>query len=471
MKTIVATLALAVLSVPCASNAIASDVVLTARQRDKVGLTIYNRFGVVRDVRSASLPRGIVDVDYQDIPVTIDPTSVRVFSVGKKDLFSVQQQAYEYDLLNRESLLRRYIGKKLTYSSVVEGGKTHERVLREGILLSINPEIVKFGDEIEISPEGTISLPSIPQSLKTIPTLIWKVNNRVHGPQSINTSYIADGLSWSADYRLDLNNDETAGNLSVWVSIQNESGADYAGADIDMVAGDVRRTRVINRPQYAGASDAVMMKMESTPVTGQPFFDYYLFHLPSPIDLINKQTTQYRLMTVDNVAVAKSYVLETNVNNGQLQRPQEDRFDVRFAFDNKKETGLGVPLPKGRFRVFKASNDGVPKFLGENNVPNTPRNEHVAVTVGKTFDLIAEHTQTSYRRTGERSVEVGYKVKLRNRKQQKVVVKLDEKIFGDWTITRETLEGKRVDSSTQEYAVTLKPDSETSFEYVAKISY
>ena len=465
MKSLVISVGLVLVSFAAYGDS--TNLTLSKKDRRQVDLTIYNDFAVVREIRRTILPRGIVDVDYQDVPSTIDPTSVRAASVGKEDLFGIQQQTYHYDLLNRKSLLEHYIGKKLKYSRNIEENGTYERVLREGILLSIDPEIVKFGDEVEISPEGVISLPYIPEGLRTIPTLTWRINNRVKGVQSIETSYLADGFSWDAEYRLDLNDDETTGDLSIWVDVQNQSGADYDSASVYLVAGDVRRAEA---PRPVVRPEAAMMRMQSDMATGKPFFEYYMYTMRGAVDLKNNEKKQFRLTSAENVSVRKSYALTTEIGSRQLQEPVKDRFDVRFAFDNTKGSGLGTPLPKGRFRVFK-SEGGAPQLLGEDYLAHTPRGETGSVTVGKAFDLVAEHTQTSYRRVGERGVEVAYKVALRNRKDQKVSVTLNEKFYGDWSITQQSEPGKRIDSTTQQFVLALDPGSERSLTYTARIGF
>jgi len=449
----------------------ADDFVISPADRTQVGLTVYHDFGVVRDVRSVTLPTGIVSLDFQGIPGSIEPSSVRVTSIGKEDLFNVLRQTYRYDLLNKESLLRLYIGKKLKYSRTIQEGKKYERVLREGTLLALDPEIVKFGDEIEISPHGTISLPYIPEGLKTSPTLIWQIDNRVQDPQSIETSYITGGLTWNADYRLDLNDDETAGNLALWVSVKNTSGVDYPGAELDLVAGDVKRTQARGAPTYPHPAEAALMRMQSDEITGKPFFEYYMYSLPGSADLKNNQTTQFHLFTVDNVPVTKSYVLETDLVNRQLQQPVEDRFDVRLAFNNTVAAGLNRPLPKGTFRVFKEGQDGASQLLGEDELPHVSRGASAKVTVGKAFDLSATHTQTTFKRTGDRNLEMSYQVELRNRKKEQVTVTLDEKLFGDWKVTSQSERGKRLDASTQEYVVMLEPNASKMLTYTVQVDY
>ena len=139
-----------------------------------VSITAYNSdFAVVREVRETVLPQGLIELEYLGVPKFIEPTSVISRSLGNGDKFRVLEQNYQYHLLNRATLLNTFIGRKLKYARSVLQGTKYEKVLREGILLSTNPEIVEFGDEIEISPEGVISLTYVPEVLNLSPPLVW----------------------------------------------------------------------------------------------------------------------------------------------------------------------------------------------------------------------------------------------------------------------------------------------------------
>lgn len=46
----------------------------------------------------------------------------------------------------------------------------------------------------------------------------------------------------------------------------------------------------------------------------------------------------------------------------------------RIVFENSQANNLGIPLPKGIFRVFKAdSADNSLEFVGENPINHTPK--------------------------------------------------------------------------------------------------
>ncbi len=50
------------------------------------------------------------------------------------------------------------------------------------------------------------------------------------------------------------------------------------------------------------------------------------------------------------------------------------------------------------------------------------------------YDIVADRNQTDYERISDRIVEMAFNVKLRNHKDQPVVVLVNEPIGGDWRI-------------------------------------
>jgi hypothetical protein len=132
----------------------ASQFELGVEGRTSLALTVFNsNLAVVRDQREVVLPTGEIELDFTDVARTILPPTVSISSAVSNG-FIANQQNYRFDLLSPHILLERFVGRKVKYSRFLLQDEGYEKVLREGILLSINPEIVKFGDVIEIAPEG-----------------------------------------------------------------------------------------------------------------------------------------------------------------------------------------------------------------------------------------------------------------------------------------------------------------------------
>src|SRR4029077_16779351 len=84
---------------------------------DPAGLavTIYNSdLALVRDVRNIQMARGTSDLHFMDIAATVNPATVHFRSLTEPSRVSVLEKNYEYDLLEPDKLLRKYVGREVT---------------------------------------------------------------------------------------------------------------------------------------------------------------------------------------------------------------------------------------------------------------------------------------------------------------------------------------------------------------------
>ena len=448
-------------------------IVVSDEQQVDVSVTIYNgNFAIIREKRDVLLPLGVFEIEFQDVARSIDPSSVSVTSDSGEKGVQVLEQNYRYDLLNKQTLLERFLGRKLKYSRSVLEGIRFEKVLREGILLSINPEVIRFGDEIEIEPEGVISLAYIPDDLKTTPTLLWTVENTVRGRQGLQISYLTEDISWRTDYVLTLNEDESEANLDGWVTLVNQSGAVDKNARLKLVAGDVQRIR--DQPQMArrAPQEALALSADASRVPGrQSFFEYHIYDFPRRTTLEANAVKQVRLMAARSIDVEKSYVLQNEVMQYQVQGVQKLEANVILSFRNTRRNNLNAPLPAGKVRVYKADSGGVLLFVGEDRVQHTPVNSDIEIKVGRAFDVTAVRKQTDYRRLGNRGAEVGYSITVKNHKNKAIELVVKEKLNGDWAITQESHQGEKLDSATMAYRLKLRKGAEQTITYTARFNY
>ncbi len=291
--------------------------------------------------------------------------------------------------------------------------------------------------------------------------------------QKIETSYVTDAFSWQAEHLLTLNETEDAFNLSTRVSVENQSGINYDKAHVNLVAGDVNREQQTPRMQRDAP---MMMRAEAktfsngADIAPEALGDVYVYRVPVQVDIKHHETKQLELFDARNIKVKRTYKLTTQVMTHQNPQPESNRFDVTFAFENNKRNGLGDPFPAGRVRVFK-DDSGVLRLLGEDRVRHTPGGETIEITTGKAFDLVAERTQKSWRRLGDRAVEVTYEIALRNAKSEPATLILHERLYGDWSIVSQTADGKKLDSITQEYSIDLKAGESRTFTYTARTTF
>src|SRR5690554_1718851 len=80
-----------------------------------MAVTIYNdNFGVVKEQREMSFERGLNRMQFTGVAERIDPTSVNFLCLTDPDAVSILEQNYEYDLVNTDSLLKRYIDQPVS---------------------------------------------------------------------------------------------------------------------------------------------------------------------------------------------------------------------------------------------------------------------------------------------------------------------------------------------------------------------
>lgn len=427
-----------------------------------VGLTVYNdNFAVIRNRRQMDFDKGVNTVRFTDVASAIDPTSVNFKCLSAPEAVSILEQNYEYDLVNTASLLKRYIDKKVSVSIRGSGADTGTHV--EGILAAAvdNNYILRMPENIEIINSGAverISLAELPAELVTKPTLVWLAEAEEKGKQLCQVTYTTGSINWKADYSAVLNETEDKLDLSGWVTIDNKSGTAYKDATIKLIAGDVRRVR---EPRiYKGRRVQTLGIAAEAGFEEKAFMEYHLYTLGRKSTINNNQVKQIEMMApAIGVAVKKLYVYEW--------QKKADKVQVKLEFENKKENQLGIALPKGKVRVFKKDPaDGMLEFVGEDAIDHTPRKEKISLYIGNAFDIAAEHTVIDSKHSRRRRVE-SHKIELRNRKDEPVMVFVDEKFPAhvNWRISNATGGYEKRDARTVRFEVKLAADSTQQLQY------
>lgn len=422
---------------------------LDRQSQSDLNLTIYQNFAVVRDVRDVVLPTERVLLEYQNVASTLKPGSVVSRSLGQDDGIRILEQSYRYDLLNRQSLLETYIGRKLKYSRTVLQDNVYEKVLREGILLSTNPEIVDFGDEIEISPEGTISLPSLPDGLTLSPTLVWLVDNPIVGQQQIETTYIADNVSWKADYVLTLDDQSKRLNMAAWATIRNDSGIIFDEVKLKLVAGNVNQ---VQEQQPREANFSRLSSMSDSFAEVKALAAYQSFELPRRTRLLNHEEKQIQLIEAHRIKYRQLYRLQSQVVSHAYPRSEIPVVTSEIQFSNSEANKLGLPLPEGIVRAYLKV-DGVAELVGESRFSASPRDQEVTVMLGQAFDLTATRQQLEFSRLSDRNFEATYEIELSNSKDDVLTVLVEETMRGDWQVLDASDKSEKLNSGLLQFEV------------------
>jgi len=394
-----------------------------------VSLTVYNvGRALVRDARRVNLPVGEVSLEFRDIASQVIPETVAVAGEG----VTVIEQNYEYDLLSPQTLLAKYLNRDVTLVVEEPGELPAQMVLRRrtGRLLSVeNGTVWRIGDDIVMNPSYRhLVFPEVPAVLRDRPTLVWLLRSVRAGERRLEATYLTAGITWKADYVLTLDGEGKQGDLLGWITVDNQSGASYPQAALQLVAGDVH----LAPAPRAVFAEAMVAKAAQAPVEEESFAEYHLYTVPRPTTIKERQQKQIAFLEKSGITVGRRYVVEGS--SGLFRsRIGVQRHDVRVEIDlaNRTANQLGVPLPAGTLRMYQKDRRGTAQFVGEDTIRHTPVDETVTLTMGNAFDLVAERRQTEYRRFDSVS-ESAFEVTLRNHKETSVTVTIQERLGGDW---------------------------------------
>jgi hypothetical protein len=324
--------------------------------------------------------------------------------------------------------------------------------------------------------QGQIVFPSLPENLVSKPTLLWLLRNAAAAPQRVEASYLTGGISWKSDYVVILNAADDRADLTGWVTIDNKSGATYKDAALKLVAGDVNRARDDRTRQALemAAKSVAAAAPASRDFVSEGFFEYHLYTLDGRTTIKDKQTKQLTLMSAANVPVRKELAFfgARDYYRSQYGTPMSNqKVSVFVELTNSKANNLGVPLPKGKVRVYKADKSGSQQLVGEDWIDHTPKDEKVRIKMGEAFDVVGERTQRDWKKIGGSTYEVEWEISLRNHKKEDVVVSVIEPIPGDWEVVRETQAHEKVEAHTLRYQVPVPPEGSAKVTYRVRLRF
>jgi hypothetical protein len=444
----------------------------TAQQRDAVSITVYNQnFGLVREMRTLDLPSGTVSLEYADVASGIQPETVHIRPIGGRGL-EVLEQNYQYDLLSPQKLLEKYVGRMVNVYRT--NPQTGEDQVVEAEVLSVNGgPILRIGDEITFNYPGRFGFPEVPDNLIAEPTLLWRLNAG-GGDQQVEVSYLTGSMNWKSDYVMVLNEDDDEAGLTGWVTLTNQSGTSYENARLQLVAGDVQRVQGNMAPAAMRRAMMADVAQEAAGFSEQSFFEYHLYTLQRPADIMNNEQKQVTLLEADEFGVEKVLIFHgaTHYYRGQYgQVTSNQKVGVFLDFENSERNGLGMPLPKGVVRVYKRDGDGQQQFIGEDLIDHTPRDETIRIKMGEAFDVVGDRIQMDYDVISGCVSESTWRVDLRNHKDEDVEVLLVEPVGGDWQILSSSHPYTQTDAWTFTLTPEVEANGETRVEYRVRVRW
>ncbi len=206
-------------------------------------------------------------------------------------------------------------------------------------------------------------------------------------------------------------------------------------------------------------------------------FEYHLYTLGRPTTIANKEIKQVSLLNAADVPATKKLIYEGQGfhwrSYGPNYRPGDgvdtdpnQKVHVVVEIVNSEKNRLGMPLPKGRVRVYKQDVEGQLQFVGEDTIDHTPRDEKIKLYIGDAFDVVCTRTRTDFRRISTDVIEQSFEINARNRKKDEAVtLTIAEHPWGDWEVLEKSHDFTKVDARTIHFVVEIPAGQELKVSY------
>jgi hypothetical protein len=442
----------------------------------ELAVTVYNTdIALVRDVRELRIPRGTFDLRFMDIAATVNPATVHFRSMTEPSSVNVLEQNYEYDLLEPEKLLRKYVGRDVTIVRTRdEAGKAREEVVKARLLSFNAAPVWQIGGELVTGLNADhMRFPELPANLYTRPTLIWTLNNEGAERHRVEASYLAGKLSWSSDYVLTVARDDKAADLDGWVTLTNASGTAFRNTKLQLVAGDLNRVRLEMDRRLVDATSE--RQAVGSAMSQESFSDYHLYTLARKTTINNNETKQVSMLSGSGIPIRKRYVVDGQAfyyrNSQHPGSPIKDTVHVYYQVKNEARGGLGMPMPAGVVRVYQADSKGGVQFVGEDRIAHTPKDEELNLRIGSAFDVTCDRNQIDFEKIASNVYELEYEITLRNHKATPVTIEVNEPIGGTWRMVRSSHEWSKTAAWAASFSVPVRADGSAVLKYRVRVTY
>ncbi len=437
----------------------------TVLRAQETSLTIYQDGRVmVRRTIPVLVPRGTSTISLDLGGRGADPTSLVALEEGVEVRGAVVSAA-----TGVEGSLRRAVGRDMEF---LLGGDSLRFV--RGTVLSLDPPAFRVQGRVLYDMPGR---PAFPDSLVQLTPRAEVTVEAARPARSLRVAYLAQGLMWRAGYTL-VAPASGAGRATMTgaATIENPGALAIGGAEVQLLAGDVRRTNRLDEVAVSGVMrQQRAMAAPAAPPSEESVGESHVYTLPGTIDFTPGTSRTVALFAQAAPQVERSFAFRAS-GMGHLQQwraPEQDlHAEVTYLVRRPSGTPFGdTPLPAGVVRVLVPDSAGRVQLLGEVPIAHTPAGRELKLATGTAFDITAQRTQLTFVQQGRRQVEVSYRVQIQNAKDDSATVQVYDEFPGQWEVLSSTVRPERLSSSSVRFAVPVAAAAEATLEYRVRVRW
>jgi hypothetical protein len=368
---------------------------------------------------------------------TIDPASVQLRSLSEPAV-AITEQRFIPGATTPDEILARHVGEQVLV--VTPKGDV------AGVLRSVDAQalVVETAGHLQVMRrDGFVQDVRLAAGVEK-PTLAWRVATKKPGKQTVELTYRADGMSWSADYLAIYDEAAKTLDFAAWATIKNATGATFDDAQLTLVAGG-------KGPQAQ-------------------------YRVPSQVHLGAGESVQVELIPRRAAAKPRSvvaYEAAPDLSASFQQYPASDCTQLSGApvgqgrADVALELDVPGALPDGRVRLFRRKPDRLE--LVADDALRIAGNV-VRIRVASDGDVTGErHAVSCTVDERTRTIREKIEVKLENRGKTAVEAVVREFMwrYPVWHIdpADETIKGTKAAAQTQEYRLAIPAGGKKSVTY------
>jgi hypothetical protein len=190
-----------------------------------------------------------------------------------------------------------------------------------------------------------------PSGASDKPSLVWRVTSKKPGKHTVELTYRAEGIHWTADYLAVLDDTGKSIDFSAWATVRNNTGASFDRAELTLVSGGSTLS--------SAAANTAALRAPPPPLR---------FTSSAPVKIGAGEAVQVELLPPRTNVKARpviAFEATTDLSQNHQEEPNQD-----CTFNNGVGVGAGraesaieidlpanVTLPDGRVRLFQRKGD------------------------------------------------------------------------------------------------------------------
>ncbi len=385
------------------------------------------------------------EVRIAGVPTTLEPASVSVRDLTEPGV-AITEQRYVAGVSTPTDMLTRRIGETVTVVTT-KGDVT-------GVLRAVDEQslVVEIGtgDQKRLSimrRDGYVLDVKAPSGASDKPSLVWRMATKKPGKHTVELTYRADGMTWTADYLAVLDEAGKALDFSAWATVKNATGASFDRAELTLVSGGGALS--------SQASSTAALRAPPPPLR---------FTMTNPLKLGTGDSLQVELTPARTAAKVRPVITYEATNDLSSSHQEEANQDCTYnngvgmgAGRSEVAIELDMPatttLPDGRVRLFRKKGDRL-EVLSEDQLRSLPGLARIKLAADA--DITGERKAVTCN-VDERAHTIVEKIEVRvenkGKATQDVVIREFAWRWPVWKLESEDKKSVRAGPQTLEYRV------------------